>query len=52
MRLYGAILTVLSIKSVAAGCCWLLRDFSSPFLIVTSIEVIALSISYDGYWDH
>ena len=47
MGLYGAVLTVLSVKSVAAGCDWLVRDFSSPFLIVTSIEVLALCISYD-----
>ena len=47
MRLYGAVLTVVSVKSVAAGCDWLVRGVSSPFLIVTSIEVIALSTNHD-----
>ena len=47
MRLYEAVLTVLSLKSVATGCGWLVRGSSSPFLIVTSIEVIALSINHD-----
>ena len=47
MRLYGAVLTVLSVKSVAAGCGWIVRYVRMPFLIVTSIEVLALSISYD-----
>ena len=41
MGLYEAVLKVLSLKSVATGYDWLVRDFSSPFLIVTSIEVIA-----------
>ena len=47
MWLYEAVLTVLSLKSVAAGCDWLVRGVSSPFLIVTSIEVIALSTNHD-----
>ena len=37
----GAVLTVLSVKSVGVGCGWLVRGLSSPFLIVTSIEVMA-----------
>ena len=41
MGLYGAVLTVLSVKSVGVGCGWLVRGLSSPFLIVTSIEVMA-----------
>ena len=45
MRLYGAVLTVLGTKGVGAGCGRLVRGFSSPFLIVTNIEVKALSIS-------
>ena len=47
MWLYEAVLTVLSLKSVAEGCGWLARYVSSPFLIVTSIEVTALSINHD-----
>ena len=30
MRLYGAVLTVLSVKSVAAGCGWIVRGCMCP----------------------
>jgi len=30
MRLYGAVLTVLSVKSVAAGCGWISLNNFSP----------------------
>ena len=49
MRLYGAVLTVFSVKSVAAGCGWIVMYVRMPFLIVTSIEVIALSISQNRF---